>query len=123
MITLDKPPASPIWDEPDSWSREQLRRCTLCLSWRPLDEMVQINSSIVWCTVCALRHPELVPAPTDVLWPVCGFLIGAFLGWAVSSSPASAQLVMVPSSGVCCALVGLAVGLALWAIQAWHSTR
>jgi hypothetical protein len=122
MITLDKPPASPIWDEPDSWSREQLRRCTLCLSSRPVHEMVQINSSIVWCAVCALRHPELVLPATDVLWPVCGFLIGAFLGWAVSSTPASAQLVMVPGSGVWSALVGLAVGLGLWVIQAWRST-
>jgi hypothetical protein len=126
MVTLDKPPVSPVQGEPDAWSGEQLRRCTLCLGWRPADEIVHINSLIMWCTDCAVRHPELVPPPTDVLWPVLGFLAGAFLGWVVSFLPAGTQLAVVPAGGggggVWCALVGLAAGLGLWVLRAWRST-
>jgi len=124
MIVVDKPPVPPIRADPGASSgpEGQLRRCTLCLSWRPTGEMVEINPSIVSCTGCALRYPELVPPPKDVLWPVVGFLVGACLGWLLSFSSDAAQLVP-GGSGLWCAVIGLAAGLGSYVFQTRHSAR
>jgi len=53
-----------------------LRRCTLCGCWLPEDELVVIARGIRWCGPCAAPHSELVPPPTDVIWPTAGALIG-----------------------------------------------
>jgi hypothetical protein len=114
MVLLDFPPVSPIAAEPAAVSSDPapLRRCTVCLSWQPADEIVEINSMIVWCTACALQHPELVPPSRDVVWPIGGFLLGAFVGWLVGASQIAPQA-FAGVRGLLCTLVGLAAGLAV----------
>ena len=84
MVVLDNPPVAPIGAEPCSPSGDAAPhwRCTLCLNWRPADEMVEINSAILCGSACALRYADLVPPPLGVLWPVGGFLLDALEAWA-----------------------------------------
>ena len=112
MVLLDNPPVSPIGTEatPLPGDADPLRRrCALCLSWRPANEMVEMSSLITWCAACALRHPELVPPPSDVLWPISGFLVGVLAWWLLGLLQTAPHLV-AGAVGLWCALGGLAAG-------------
>lgn len=98
------------------------RRCTLCLSWQPANEMVKINSMLVWCSACALRHPEMVPPPADVFWPVGGFLAGALVGCLLGGSQSGTQVAMA-ADGLIGAIVGIASGIGVWALRTWRAAR
>ena len=93
MVVLDDVALPPI----DAVRREDETngqpRCTLCLVWRPADEMIRINPLVTWCTDCALSHPELVPPPGDLVWPAVGFLAGAAGGSLLAIGQAATQVV------------------------------
>ena len=111
MIVLDEAVAPPVEALPRPVATDAPRRCTLCLSWRPADEMVQLNSLLTWCSACALQYPELVPPPIDVFWPLGGFLAGALTGCMLASTHSTTQ-VAVAVDRLIGALVGIGALLA-----------
>ena len=84
------------------------------------NEMVEMSSLITWCAARALRHPELVPPPSDVLWPISGFLVGVLAWWLLGLLQTAPHLV-AGAVGLWCALGGLAACLGIWGIRAWCS--
>jgi len=63
-----------------------LRQCTLCGNWLPADELLTITRGIRWCGPCAAPHPELVPPPADIIWPIAGAVIGAIVGLLIAAA-------------------------------------
>jgi hypothetical protein len=88
----------------------ELRRCTLCGVWLPADELLTIAHGIRWCGPCAAPHPELVPPPVDIIWPIAGAVLGAMLGLLIAIS-AGAVDTSLSLSGLIGSCVGAAVGV------------
>jgi hypothetical protein len=90
-----------------------LSQCTLCGCWLPREELLTITRGIRWCGPCAAPHPELVPPPIDVIWPIAGGLLGTtgavLLAGAVGAPDFGTSL-----SGLLGFLVGAVVGTGLW---------
>lgn len=122
MITLDEAEVPPLDVLPRPEAGDGARRCTLCLNWWPRDEMIQLNPVVSWCSTCALLHPELVPPPVDVLWPVGGSLAGVLAGCllAISQTGPSGAIVV---NGLIGAILGIGVGSGLWFSRAWHESH
>ena len=59
-----------------SLDSSDLGQCMLCGCWLPGEELLTITRGVRWCGPCAAPHPELVPPPIGVLWPIAGGLIG-----------------------------------------------
>jgi hypothetical protein len=85
-------------------------QCTLCGTWLPADELVTIARGIRWCGPCAAPNSELVPPPSDVIWPVAGALVGAVVGLVMATS-AGAMETPLSLSGLVGSLVGAVVGV------------
>ena len=87
-----------------------LRQCTLCGSWLPADELLTITRGIRWCGPCAAPHPELVPPPPEIIWPIAGALIGAIIGLLLGAT-AGAVDTPLSLSGLVGSVVGVLIGV------------
>ena len=97
----------------------ELRRCTLCGAWLPEDELLTIARGIRWCGPCAAPHPELVPPPVDMVWPIAGATIGAIVGMLIAAMAGVADT-SLGLSGLVGSVVG---GLAGVGALVYHAGR
>ena len=119
VTTLVKEPLESLTDERSEgirMGRGGLRRCTLCLEWVSVDDIIKVGLGIEWCACCAARHPEVVPPAPGFGWPFAGWLVGAFVGCALADLQgiAGVSLAAAAAEG---SVVGASVGLVLWLIR------
>src|SRR5579871_782254 len=90
-----------------------LSKCTLCGCWLAREELLTITRGIRWCGPCAAPHPELVPPPIDVIWPIAGALLGTAVAVLLATALGAPDVVR-SLSGLLGSLVGAGVGAGLW---------
>jgi hypothetical protein len=66
-----------------------------------------------WCGPCASPHPELVPPPIDVIWPIAGALLGTASAVLIATALGAPHF-GTSLSGVLGFLVGGVLGAGLW---------
>ncbi|MBV9326014.1 MAG: hypothetical protein JO352_19790 [Chloroflexi bacterium] len=87
----------------------ELRQSTLCWTWLPAVELLTIARGIRWCGPCAALHPELVPPPADIIWPIAGAVIGGIVGLLIATTIIADTAVSL--TGLVGSLVGALVGI------------